>query len=289
MLFTLEPIVISSLHIQSGWHHIADSKLYHVSSHDQQKRPPWYDVQCIYPPDPSTDPMTSSLSRTSAPACPSQLHGLFHSDSVQLNPDKVLSDAQLEAFKSANRTFDNVFDPKYETYNHAFGRFEAIVNMGSVKPPQRKGRVPQYSRGKYLNPTFLVKDPRREKFRLVTAFSEVGKYCKPQPSLMPNVDSTLRSIARWKYIIKTDLTSAYFQIPLQKESMKYCGIASPFKGIRCYTRCAMGMPGSETALEELMCHVLGDIVEKGWATKIADDLYCGARVRSICWKTGGRS
>ena len=44
-------------------------------------------------PDPSTDPMTSSISRTSAPACPSQLHGLFHSDSVQLNPDKVLSDA----------------------------------------------------------------------------------------------------------------------------------------------------------------------------------------------------
>ena len=37
----------------------------------------------------------------------------------------------------------------------------------------------------------------------------------------------------------------------------------------------MGMPGSETALEELMCRLLGDFVEAGGVTKIADDLYCG--------------
>ena len=92
---------------------------------------------------------------------------------------------------------------------------------------------------------------------------------------MPNVDSTIRAVARWKYIIKTDLTSAFYQIPLNVNSMKYCGVVSPFKGVRCYTRCAMGMPGSETALEELMCRVLGDFVEAGGVAKIADDLYCG--------------
>ena len=37
----------------------------------------------------------------------------------------------------------------------------------------------------------------------------------------------------------------------------------------------MGMPGSETALEELMCCVLGDLVQEGIVVKIADDLYCG--------------
>ena len=42
----------------------------------------------------------------------------------------------------------------------------------------------------YLNPSFLVKKPSGD-FRLVTAFSEVAKYAKPQPSLMPNVDNTL--------------------------------------------------------------------------------------------------
>ena len=48
-------------------------------------------------------------------------------------------------------------------------------------------------------------------FRLVTAFAEVGRYSKPQPSLMPDVDSALRSIARWKYLITSDLTSAFYQ------------------------------------------------------------------------------
>ena len=257
------------------------------------------------PQDPSDQAVqsrdTSRISNVSV--CPAQLHGLFHSDSVDINPDNILTTEDHNSFKALVREFDSVFDPNYSTYNHAFGKFEAIVNMGPVKPPQRKGRIPQYSRDKlgelqseldklenlgvfakpeqvdvtveYLNPTFLVRDPKRNKSRLVTAFSEVGRYCKPQPSLMPNVDSTLRSIARWKYIIKSDLTSAYYQIPLHKDSRKYCGIATQFKGIRCYTRCAMGMPGSETALEELMCRILGDLVEEGCVTKIADDLYCG--------------
>ena len=63
---------------------------------------------------------------------------------------------------------------------------------------------------------------------------------------------------------------------LAKESMKYCGVATPFRGVRAYTRCAMGMPGSETAIEEPMCRVLGDCLQDGIGVKLADDLYCGA-------------
>ena len=93
---------------------------------------------------------------------------------------------------------------------------------------------------------------------------------------MPDVETTLRTIARWKYLIVTDLTSAFYQIPLAKESMKYCGIATPFWGVRAYTRCAMGMPGSETALEELMCRVPRDCLQDRIVAKLAEDLYCGA-------------
>lgn len=110
----------------------------------------------------------------------------------------------------------------------------------------------------------------------MTAFSEVARYCKPQPSLMPNVDSTLRKIGQWKYLAVTDLMKAFYQIPLARDSMKYCGVVTPFRGVRVYTRSAMGMPGSETALEELTCRVLGDLLEEGIVVKLADDLYCGA-------------
>ena len=39
--------------------------------------------------------------------------------------------------------------------------------------------------------------------------------------LMPDVDSTLRSIARWKYLITSDLTNAFYQIPLSNLPMAY--------------------------------------------------------------------
>ena len=92
---------------------------------------------------------------------------------------------------------------------------------------------------------------------------------------MPDIDSTLSLIAQWKHIIATDLTSAFYQIPLSRDSMKYCGVATPFRGVRVYSRSAMNMPGSETALEEHMSRVLGDLLKDGIVTKIADHLYCG--------------
>ena len=104
--------------------------------------------------------------------------------------------------------------------------------MGKSVPPQRKGRLPSYNKEKlvelqqkfdeleahgvfpkpedvsvtveYLNLSFLVAKPSGGT-RRVTSFGEVARYSKPSPCLMPNVDGVLRDIARWKYIIVTDL------------------------------------------------------------------------------------
>ena len=221
---------------------------------------------------------------------------------VSLDPGNLMPTSMQDRFNQVLKQYDSVFNPKYNGYNGYYGDLKAVVNMGPVLPPQRKGRIPQYSRDKlgelqavfdklesdgvfkrpeeagivveYLNPSFLVRKPNGG-HRLVTAFTDVGRYCKPSPSTMPDVDSTLRTIAGWRYIILTDLTSAFYQIPLSQDSMKYCGVTTPFKGIRVYQRAAMGMPGSETALEELMCRVLGPMLQEGTVAKLADDLYCG--------------
>ena len=92
---------------------------------------------------------------------------------------------------------------------------------------------------------------------------------------MPNVDGVLREIGKWRYLVITDLLKSFYHIPLANSSMKYCAVATPFKGIRVYTLSAMGMPGSETYLEELMSRVLGDLIQEGCVAKIADDLYVG--------------
>lgn len=131
-----------------------------------------------------------------------------------------------------------VFDSRIPGYNRTASPIEGVVNIWDpLSPPphpQRKGRVPQYSRDQldllrtkideleaqglfgqpedlkvvveYLNLSFLVKK-RNGGFRLVTAFTDVGRYSKPQPSLMPDVDSTLLKIACWKYITVSGVLS----------------------------------------------------------------------------------
>jgi len=222
--------------------------------------------------------------------------------SIEVDPDRQFPAAIRENFRLLHHQHASVFTRDFEGYNGATGPIKSTVNMGPTEPPQRKGKVPQYSKDKlvelqekcdelerlgvlqkpeqvnvvpeYLNPSFLVKKPSGG-HRLVTSFGEVARYSKPPPTLMPDVNNTLQSIGQWQYIIKTDLTQAYYQIPLDRKSMKYCGIVTPFKGVRVYTRSAMGMPGSETALEELLSRILGDLIQEGIIAKVADDLYCG--------------
>ncbi|CAG2208187.1 unnamed protein product [Mytilus edulis] len=111
-------------------------------------------------------------------------------------------------FKQVSVDPDNLLSPDLQTqfnellrsYNGEIGPFEASVDMGPVQPPQRKGRMPQYSKNnlvelqnkfdeleckgvfrkpedvgisvEYINPSFLVKKASGG-FRLVTAFADV--------------------------------------------------------------------------------------------------------------------
>ena len=104
---------------------------------------------------------------------------------IKVNPDNIITPACEKQFRATLKDFDDVFNPVFSKYNQSLGPFKAVVNMGNVKPPQRKGRLPQYSRNRlvelqaemdkleelgvlavpenlnvtveYLNPSFLVK------------------------------------------------------------------------------------------------------------------------------------
>ena len=221
---------------------------------------------------------------------------------ISIDPQNHMDRGLYSKFEKLHAKYNTIFDSHLPGYNGAFGPNEAVVNMGPTLPPQRKGRLPLYKKDdldtlqskfdeleslgvlatpeeagvhvEYLNPSFLVKKPRGG-HRLVTSFGDVGRYAKPQPALMPNMENTLYEIGQWKYIICTDLSKAFYQIVLSQSSRKYCGVVTPFRGVRVYCRAAMGMPGSEAALEELMCKVVGKYIQQGVAAKIADNLYVG--------------
>ena len=89
-------------------------------------------------------------------------------------------------------------------------------------------------------------------------------------------------MASWKYIIKTDLTAAFFQIPVTKSAMRYLGTITPYKGLRVYTCAVMGAPGSSEHLHELLSRVFGDMLYDGFLITIADDCHvCGNSIDEL--------
>ncbi|KAK3085124.1 hypothetical protein FSP39_024755 [Pinctada imbricata] len=74
----------------------------------------------------------------------------YHSSAVSIDPDNILQDKDRQKLQNLLTTHDAVFDPKFSGYYGGAGKFECHINMGPVLPPQRKGRLPQYSRDMLL-------------------------------------------------------------------------------------------------------------------------------------------
>ena len=225
-----------------------------------------------------------------------------YTDAIKVDPHGSLTLHDKRAFSDLHSRYDHVFNKKIGVYNDASGRLRAYINMGSVEPPQTKAYLPSYNTEKmnilqnkmdeleqlgvlarpedigikveYVSPSFLVKKGNGD-HRLVTAFNTIGSYTKPLPSKSTSTDDILRFLAKHKFIIKTDMTKQFFQLLMERSSLKYLGIMTPYKGMRVYTRAAMGMPGSTEHLDELMTRVLGDLMQAGMVVKLADDLYTG--------------
>ena len=256
----------------------------------------------ILPPVP--DEVVQKIEHHPAPPTPPSKKTSNYSAPVQLNPDGILSKDQSDKFATLLTCYDEVFNPTISKYNGKSGACFVEVNMGPQPPPQHKGRVPFYGRDnlvelqqkfdelvskgvfrrpqdmgiavEVINPSFLVKKKSSDAKRLVTDFGPIATYCRPTPGLMPDVDTTLRHMATWQYMMKADFTEAYWQLLLKRSSMKYCGVVSPMKGVYCYTVGCMGLPGTEVALEELTCLLFGHLVMQGKLVKLADDLFMGA-------------
>ena len=148
-------------------------------------------------------------------------------------------------------------------------KFDSLESKGVFARPEDVGVIVEH-----VSPSFLINKGNGE-YRLVTAFTTLAEYTKTLPTVMPTVETTLRTIAEWRFLIMTDLKDAFYQIPLSKESMKWCATSTPYKGLRVYLVACQGLPGSSEWLEELLCLLFGDKVQSGCLCKVADDLFVG--------------
>lgn len=151
----------------------------------------------------TTNNSTQKASHTDLPSPAKEVKPVQpFASNVRLDPDHLLSEDIRNQFQQTLHKFN----PDIPGYNGTAGPIQAHVNMGPVEPPQRKGRLPNYSRNQltelqekfdelekadvfkkpedigasveYLNPSFLIKKPSGSHI-FVTAFEDVGRYSKP--------------------------------------------------------------------------------------------------------------
>ena len=224
---------------------------------------------------------------------------------VSIDPkDSMIDSKEIKVFQAVHREYADVFQRVTSPYNDRSGRIRAHLIMGPVPPPPRKGRLPLYGQDKlqelqvaadlleddgvlgrpedlnihvkHCSASFLVSKPEPGTYRFVTAFTELAQYIRLPPTASRSCDEVLQQLSSWKFIIKCDLKSAFYQIQVSKESMPYLGTVTPFKGIRVYCRAAMGMPGCSEALAELVSRVFGDFILEGFFIHQHDDIHIGA-------------
>ena len=241
-------------------------------------------------PQPSAPPIAAKRQNTSLP----------YSSSISTDPDQILSADMRQKFYDAQKRWDNVFNPRFGRYNGASGPFMGSIKFGSVEPPPTKPKIPFYNQSnlqllqeeadkleehgvlvrpedagidvKFASPSFLRRKPSGG-HRFVTSFTELGQYIRTLPTTTISSDKIIRQLAKWRYVVKTDLTQSFFQIPISRDSMPYLATTTPFKGLRVYTTPVMGMPGSSEILQELLSHIFGNELTEGWILIIADDMY----------------
>ena len=247
-------------------------------------------------PDTITDTYTAPIKKESK----------NEQEEITIDPSNLLSATTKQLFADACNQFKRVFGSDLPKYNGTFGKVEAVIHIPNALPPSaRLKEVPWYPKTllvelqqkmdeltekgamarpqdigvniEAMSPSFLVKKkPPSNGYRLVTSFGNLAAYVRTAPSPMPSVDTTLRRMSAWKWIITADISQAYHQLSLSKESLKYAGVCTPFKGARVYTTAAMGMPDSEVALTELTSALFGQMQMDGQVEILMDDVYIGA-------------
>ena len=257
------------------------------------------------PSEPSKD---FTEKRSVAPSAPKT--NIRHSSAITIDPSgNVLTKEENSRFRDLHIGYDRQFTSDISVYNGYSGNVTAYIDMGPIPPPPRKPKMPLYNQSnlrmlqeeadklealgvlakpedvgvkvRCASPSFIVKKPDGGN-RYVTAFNQLALYVRYPPSVSITCDDVLRRLSSWKYMIKTDMKKAYYQIPMAKSSMQWLGTHTPFGGLRVYTRPVMGMPGSAEFLQELLSRVFSGLTRQGCVIIIHDDMHvCGNTVDEL--------
>ena len=235
-------------------------------------------------------------------------------EDVTVNDDKMTNEQKIR-LNHILSTNEEVFDQDLRKgYNHKSGPHYCKLKFANdERPSSRKVSCVQYNNQmnvllqqvcdqlteanvlgvpqhedvqvQHVMPIFLRKKQKAkdkpnnelttQDVRLVVNTCELSKYMKSLPAKISRPQEVYNALAKWKFIIKTDLHQGFFQNHLHKDAQKWCGILTPFGGLRFFKRGIQGLINQSEELDELLANIFNDMLTKGKLVKLADDLFTG--------------
>ena len=230
-------------------------------------------------------------------------------DKVVLDPDNILTHTQKATFKSILKDYKHVFSSKAGKYNGVLGDLNARVTLNNdlVEPPsypprkvvqsEKMDKIQQQIMDQmeadgilgrpedfnisvtHMHTSFIV--PKMDdgvstgEWRLVTGMQSLSPYLKPVRIQLPTVEEAFRKIAKWRFLIVTDLKHWHWQIPVQKQSLRFFGTNTPYGGERIYLVQPMGYLNANENADRVIQRVLQPVMTEGKAARIADNMITG--------------
>jgi len=117
---------------------------------------------------------------------------------------------------------------------------------------------PSYGRGS--SPIMMMKKPDG-KYRFCLDFRKVNSVSKKDTYPLPNTNGILSKLRSARYISMINLSQAYFQIPLTKDSREIAVFNVSGRGLYRFTRMPYGLAGAPTTLQRLLDELIGPEME----------------------------
>ena len=157
---------------------------------------------------------------------------------------------------------------------------DELTEQNVIGIPQHNNIEVQHVMPAFLRKKQKAKDKTNNELttddvRLVVNTCELSKYMKSLPAKISKPQDVYNALAKWKFVIKTDLYQGFFQNHLHKDGQKWCGILTPFGGLRFFKRGIQGLINQTEELDELLANLFNDMITKGKLVKLADDLFTG--------------
>lgn len=130
--------------------------------------------------------------------------------------------------------------------------------IAEVNRLEKRGIVKRVHFSEWLNPMICVKKPDGS-VRLCTDARGLNSVTKKNTYQPNNINTIFATIKNPVYISCLDYTEAFFQIPLDEDSVTKTAFAVPGKGTYVFTRAAMGLSGSGATLNALVDTILADL------------------------------